>query len=42
MSAAIELSGVTKRYGSTQALNAVTLQVQRGEMFGLIGSDGAG
>ena len=42
MSAAIELSGVTKRYGSTQALNALTLQVQRGEMFGLIGSDGAG
>ena len=42
MSAAIELSGVTKRYGSTQALDAVTLQVRRGEMFGLIGSDGAG
>src|SRR5688572_19922665 len=42
MSAAIEFGGVTKRYGPTQALNAVTLQVQRGEMFGLIGSDGAG
>ena len=42
MSAAIEFSGVTKRYGATQALNAVTLQVHRGEMFGLIGSDGAG
>lgn len=42
MSAAIELRGVTKRYGPTQALDAVTLQVRRGEMFGLIGSDGAG
>jgi len=42
MTAAIEFSGVTKRYGSTQALNTVTLQIQRGEMFGLIGSDGAG
>ena len=42
MSATIELSGVTKRYGSTQALNALMLQVRRGEMFGLIGSDGAG
>jgi ABC-2 type transport system ATP-binding protein len=42
MSAAIEFSGVTKRYGATQALNALTLHVQRGEMFGLIGSDGAG
>ncbi len=42
MSVAIELSGVTKRYGSTLALDALALQVQRGEMFGLIGSDGAG
>jgi drug efflux transport system ATP-binding protein len=42
MSAAIEFAGVTKKYGTTQALDAVTLDVQRGEMFGLIGSDGAG
>ena len=28
--AAIEMSGVSKRYGATEALNAVTLQVQRG------------
>lgn len=42
MSAAIELSGITKRYGPTLALDALALQVQRGEMFGLIGSDGAG
>ena len=42
MSAAVELSGVTRRYGSTLALDALTLTVGRGEMFGLIGSDGAG
>jgi ABC-2 type transport system ATP-binding protein len=36
------MAGVTKRYGATEALSAVTLDVQRGEMFGLIGSDGAG
>ena len=42
MSVAIELSGVTKWYGPTRALNALTLQVHGGEMFGLIGSDGAG
>ena len=42
MSAAIEVANVTKRYGATEALNAVTLDVRRGEMFGLIGSDGAG
>jgi ABC-2 type transport system ATP-binding protein len=40
--AAIELTGVTKRYGSTRALDGVTFDVGRGEMFGLIGSDGAG
>jgi ABC-2 type transport system ATP-binding protein len=39
---AIEFSGVGKNYGATKALDAVTLDVQRGEMFGLIGSDGAG
>ena len=42
MSAAVELRGVTRRYGPTLALDALTLQVRRGEMFGLIGSDGAG
>ena len=42
MTAAIEMTNVSKRYGATEALNAVTLDVQRGEMFGLIGSDGAG
>ena len=42
MSAAIELSGVTRRYGPTVALDSLSMQVQRGEMFGLIGSDGAG
>jgi len=40
--AAIQFSGVTKHYGRTQALDRVTLEVARGEMFGLIGSDGAG
>ena len=42
MNTAISLSAVTKRYGSTVALDSVTFDVERGEMFGLIGSDGAG
>lgn len=42
MSAAIEFKGVAKRYGASEALSNLTLDVQRGEMFGLIGADGAG
>ena len=39
---AIRLTGVVKRYGSVPALSGLTLDVRRGEMFGLIGPDGAG
>ena len=39
---AIILDGVTKRYGRTTAVDALSLSVERGEMFGLIGPDGAG
>jgi ABC-2 type transport system ATP-binding protein len=42
MSAAIELKHVVKRYGATEALAGLSLDVERGEMFGLIGADGAG
>jgi ABC-2 type transport system ATP-binding protein len=40
--AVIELAGVVKRFGSTTAVNGLSLAVQRGEMFGVIGPDGAG
>jgi len=39
---AIVLDGVTKRYGAVTAVRDLSLSVQRGEMFGLIGPDGAG
>jgi ABC-2 type transport system ATP-binding protein len=39
---AIEARGISKRYGQEQALSQVSLQVQPGELFGLIGPDGAG
>jgi ABC-2 type transport system ATP-binding protein len=39
---AIVLDRVVKRYGATEALSGLSLQVERGEMFGLIGPDGAG
>jgi drug efflux transport system ATP-binding protein len=39
---ALELNGVTKRFGATEAVGGVSFAVDRGEMFGLIGPDGAG
>ena len=39
---AITLDGVSKRYGAIVAVSGLSLSVERGEMFGLIGPDGAG
>jgi ABC-2 type transport system ATP-binding protein len=39
---AISLTDVVKRYGAVEALAGLTLAVRQGEMFGLIGPDGAG
>jgi ABC-2 type transport system ATP-binding protein len=39
---AITLANVEKRYAATKALDRVSLEVNQGEMFGLIGPDGAG
>ena len=38
----IEINNLSKRYGKVQALEAVSFSVARGELFGLIGPDGAG
>src|SRR6516164_86103 len=40
--AVIDLCNVTRRFGATVALNAVTLRVPRGAVFGLVGANGAG
>ncbi|MBR0244551.1 MAG: ABC transporter ATP-binding protein [Bacteroidaceae bacterium] len=42
MANAIEVQGVSKRYGRVQALEDVSFSVGKGEVFGLIGPDGAG
>jgi ABC-2 type transport system ATP-binding protein len=38
----VEVSGLVRKYGDLVAANDVSFTVQRGEMFGLIGPDGAG
>jgi ABC-2 type transport system ATP-binding protein len=40
--AAIEVEGLTKRYGSHVAVDAVSLSVKQGEAFGILGPNGAG
>src|SRR5262245_13452223 len=42
MEAAISFERVTKRYGELTAVDNLSLTIERGEMFGLIGPDGAG
>ncbi len=39
---AIEITDFTKNYHSVEAVKGVSLQVKEGELFGLIGPDGAG
>ncbi len=38
----IECKGLTKRYGSVLALNAMNLSIPRGKIVGLLGSNGSG
>ena len=39
---AVDVRGVTKRFGSTTALDDVSFDVHAGELFGLVGPDGGG
>ncbi|MDX1447614.1 MAG: ABC transporter ATP-binding protein [Acidimicrobiia bacterium] len=39
---AIEVSGLTKRYGELTAVDGISLRVDRGEVFALLGPNGAG
>lgn len=39
---ALEVSKLTKEYGSVRALNELTLEIEAGEIFGLLGPNGAG
>lgn len=38
----IDVQSISKHFGHVQALNDVTLQVHRGEIFGLLGPNGSG
>src|SRR5476649_1941114 len=38
----IDVTGVTKRFGPKTAVNAIDLQVKRGEIYGFLGPNGSG
>lgn len=39
---AVEMRGISKRFGNVQALNRVDLELRRGELLGLVGDNAAG
>src|SRR3984885_8107900 len=39
---AIDVRDLKKKYGALEAVRGISFEVQRGEIFGLIGADGAG
>lgn len=38
----IKIDALFKAYGTVQAVNNISLSVERGEVFGLLGANGAG
>ncbi|HMR69223.1 MAG TPA: ABC transporter ATP-binding protein [Rubrivivax sp.] len=42
MDAAVSVQGLTRRFGSFTAVDALTLDVERGKVFGFLGPNGAG
>ena len=40
--AALRIQGLTRHFGETVALDGLSLDIGQGELFGLVGPDGAG
>lgn len=42
MTAVLNINGISKSYGKVRALNNLTLQINQGEIFGILGPNGSG
>lgn len=42
METAIKIDGLTKTFGELRAVDSISLSVERNEVFGIVGPDGAG
>ena len=42
MTAILNINGISKNYGKVKALNNITLQINQGEVFGILGPNGSG
>lgn len=42
MANAVEMEGLTKRYGDLLAVDKLSINIEEGEIFGLLGPNGAG
>ena len=42
MNKVIEVENLVKKYGKLTAVNGISFQVEKGEIFGLLGENGAG
>lgn len=42
MEHAIQISGLKKSYGKTEVLKGISFHVEKGEIFGILGVNGAG
>ena len=42
MTAVLNINGISKSYGKVQALNNLSLQINQGEVFGILGPNGSG
>lgn len=38
----LSMKGITKIYGDVKALDDVSIEIKRGEIYGLVGNNGAG